>query len=270
MRTTTFRGRFVALSVLLLCCVGLAGAGEAGLARHKKLYVVPAPGPVVIDGKLDDWDLSGQIYMFITSESAETRNARFAMMYDKDALYMSGVVRDPNPLMNRHDPKVEANNGWNGSSWQLRLSVDPTREYPIQENTGAPKDNPKLLLMTFWNYTDRQEPCMQMSCGMNYKLPRPEWAPHGAVPSELFAGKYVKAEDGLGYTFEYRIPWATLNLTTPLKAGDLLAGEVQFNYAAPDGMTTCGPAGWAYDVMAGPGFVFQNAGCWGKVILSEN
>ena len=33
-------------------------------------------------------------------------------------------------------------------------------------------------------------------------------------------------------------------------------------------MTTCGPAGWCYDVMAGPGFPFQNAACWGKVILS--
>ena len=268
MQAQTARLRLFGLVMVLAFLANLAGAGEAGLGRHKKLYVVPAPGKVVIDGKLDDWDLSGQINMFITSESAETRSARFAMMYDKDALYLSGVVRDPNPLMNRHDPKVEANNSWNGCSCQLRLSVDPTRGYPINENTGAPVDDPKLLLMTFWYYTDRQEACMQMSCGMNYKLPRPEWAPYGAVPSDMFEGKYVKAEDGLGYTFEYRIPWATLNVTTPLKAGDLLAGEVQFNYAAPDGITTCGPAGWAYDVMAGPGFVFQNAGCWGKVILT--
>lgn len=260
--------RFCGLVLVVVAAASLAGAGEAGLGRHKKLYVVPAPGKVTIDGKLDDWDLSGQISMFVTSESAATRNARFAMMYDADGLYMSGVVRDPAPLMNRHDPKVDAKFGWNGCSWQLRLSVDPTRGYPVNESTAAPKDNPKLLLMTFWYYTDRQEPCMQVSCGMNYKVPRPEWEPAGAVPPDQFEGKYVKAEDGLGYTFEYRIPWATLNVKTALKAGDLLAGEVQFNYAAPDGLTTCGPAGWCYDVMAGPGFPFQNAGCWGKVILS--
>ena len=36
---------------------------ETGLGRHKKLYAVPVPagGQVVIDGRLDDWDLSGQI-----------------------------------------------------------------------------------------------------------------------------------------------------------------------------------------------------------------
>jgi hypothetical protein len=30
-----------------------------------------------------------------------------------------------------------------------------------------------------------------------------------------------------------------------------------------------GGAAWAYDVMSGPGFVFQNTGVWGKIIFSE-
>jgi len=77
---------------------------ETGLARHKQLYAVPSPGPVVIDGKLDDWDLSGQIDMFVVAESKETQSARFAAMYDQEALYLSGVVRDTSPMMNRQDP----------------------------------------------------------------------------------------------------------------------------------------------------------------------
>lgn len=44
---------------------------ETGLGRHKKAYAVPLPGKVVIDGKLDDWDLSGQIEMFVMSETKE-------------------------------------------------------------------------------------------------------------------------------------------------------------------------------------------------------
>ena len=80
---------------------------DTGLGRHKTLYAVPAPGKVVIDGKLDDWDLSGQIYMYVTSETADMQSARFAVMYDAQALYLSGVVRDPSPLMNRHDPAVD-------------------------------------------------------------------------------------------------------------------------------------------------------------------
>lgn len=40
---------------------------ETGLGRHKKTFAVPTPGKVVIDGTLDDWDLSGQIEMFVMS-----------------------------------------------------------------------------------------------------------------------------------------------------------------------------------------------------------
>ena len=75
---------------------------DSGLGRHKKMYAVPVPGKVVIDGKLDDWDLSGQILMYVISETSEMQGARFALMYDQDALYISGDVRDASPMMNRH------------------------------------------------------------------------------------------------------------------------------------------------------------------------
>ena len=39
--------------------------------------------------------------------------------------------------------------------------------------------------------------------------------------------------DGTGYTFEYRIPWQTLNAKAPLKGGDIVASTVQFNYSRP-------------------------------------
>ena len=78
---------------------------ETGLGRHKQLYAVPAPGHVTIDGKLDDWDLSGQIEMFTISETKEVQSAKFAVMYDRENLYLCGVVRDPSPMMNRQDPR---------------------------------------------------------------------------------------------------------------------------------------------------------------------
>ena len=75
--------------------------------------------------------------------------------------------------------------------------------------------------------------------------------------------------DGRGYTFEYRIPWSTLGAKAPLKGGDLVAGTVQFNWGAPDGLHTAGGSAWCYDVMAGPGFPYQNTACWGKIIFSD-
>ncbi|MCX7935210.1 MAG: hypothetical protein N3A66_08140, partial [Planctomycetota bacterium] len=89
------------------------------------------------------------------------------------------------------------------------------------------------------------------------------------MPANLFEAKYLLAEDGRGYTFEYRIPWSTLGAKNPPQAGALVAGTVQFNWGRADGLKTAGGAAWCYDVMSGPGFTFQSSACWGKVIFAE-
>lgn len=244
---------------------------ETGLGRHKKLYAVPVPagGQVVIDGRLDDWDLSGQIEMFVMSETKEMQSAKFAVMYDAKSLYLGADVRDPSPLMNRQDPKVNGHRGWDADSCQFRIVADPAQGYPINQSSFNAVDNPQMAHLTLWHYSDRREACLQMQVGMNFKTPRPAWEPFGVVPHELYEATYVPAADGRGYTFEYRIPWSTLNARTPPQGGDLVGGTVQFNWGKPDGLGTAGGAAWCYDVMAGPGFPYQSSACWGKIIFSS-
>src|ERR1039458_7638156 len=95
---TRERTRRLGMAYLALVAVALttavAGSAETGLARHKRIFAVPAPGKVVIDGNLDDWDLSGQIGMFVTSATKDVQGAKIALMYDKDAVYISGEIRD--------------------------------------------------------------------------------------------------------------------------------------------------------------------------------
>jgi len=263
------------LSVAFSLLVDLSFAGS-GRGRHKKMYAVPVPGKVAIDGKLNDWDLSGQIEMYVIKETSAMQSAKFALMYDAQALYISGVVQDPNPMMNRHDPKVDPHKGWDADACQFRIVVDPAMGYPVRETAftyrkkGGPKDTKDAIKhLLLWYYTDRQEPCLQLHMGMGYRVPRPEWAPHGLVPSGLFSANYLKGDDGRSYTFEYRVPWSTLDVKQPPKGGDLVASTVQFNWSRPDGLKTAGGSAWAYDVMAGPGFAFQTADCWGKLIFSE-
>lgn len=258
------------LSVLLLLAavVSSAALGDVGLARHRKLYAVPVPGPVVVDGRLDDWDLSGQIWMYVISETAEMQSAKFALMHDDQALYLSAEVRDPSPLMNRHDPRVDPDKGWDADSCQFRLILDPKQGYPVNQSTFNAVPNDQMCHMTLWYYTDRQEPVLQLSYGMTYDPPKTEYPTVGVVTPDRFQAKYLKAADGKGYTYEYRIPWSTLEAKTPPKAGDLVAGTVQFCWSAPDGLKTAGGSAWAYDVMNGPGFVYQSSACWGAVIFS--
>lgn len=66
------------LSAGLLAPTNTVGAEQGGLARHKQISAVPRPGPVTIDGKLNDWDLSGQIEMFVIEATRQTQSARFA------------------------------------------------------------------------------------------------------------------------------------------------------------------------------------------------
>ena len=272
--------RLAARSALFLTClvtlpVALpALANDNGRGRHKQLYAVPAPGKVTIDGKLDDWDLSGQIEMFVIQATRGTMNAKFAIMYDADALYLGADVNDPNPMMNMRSPETDPRMGWNADSCQFRLTTDPKIGYPILDEStfkykgeGDPTENrDDIVHLTLWHYTETGEPQLAMQLGMTYR--KPSNAPRGLVPQNQFQAKYLKRPDGTGYSFEYRIPWTTLNAKAPLKAGDVVASTVQFNYSRPDGQATAGGAAWAYDLMREAGFPFQSTKCWGKLVFS--
>ncbi len=265
---------------LIIACILLVGLGlpsyanDNGRGRHKQLYAVPTPGKVVIDGKLNDWELSGQIEMFVIEATRGTMNAKFAVMYDADALYLGADVNDPSPMMNMRDPRTDPGQGWNADSCQFRLSTDPKVGYPILDEstfkygaTNAPKDTrDDIVHLTLWNYTETGESQLAMSLGMTYR--EPANAPRTLVPQDQFQAKYLKRADGTGYTFEYRIPWTTLNAKAPLKGDDVVAGTVQFNYSRPDGQMTAGGAAWAYDLQREAGFPFQSTNCWGKLIFS--
>lgn len=261
--------RLKATMCLAFLIASLSALADTGLGRHKKVYAVPVPGKVAIDGKLDDWDLSGQIFMYVVSETSEMQSARCALMYDAEALYISGVVRDPSPMMNRHDPNVDPDRAWDADVCQIFMSLDPALGYPIHKSSFNKDESDKMCTLMLWYYTDRKEPNLVALRAMTFNKPlRPDLSPTGVIPRDKFQAAYAKAEDGRGYTFEYRIPWDTFSVK-PVKAGDMLAGSICVFWGTPDGLKTAGGGAWCYDVMAGPGFVFQSSSVWGKIIFSE-
>jgi len=93
----------VLLAVAFVCIVSSIAYPYAAIqnkADHIEICVVPAPGKVVVDGDLSDWDMSGSILMFIDEASKDSYNVRAAMMYDKDYVYVGGHWKDPTPMMN--------------------------------------------------------------------------------------------------------------------------------------------------------------------------
>jgi len=279
--TTKMNGHYGAwccafLAVATLAATSACAAGDSGRGRHAQFYVVPAPGKVVVDARLDEWDLSGQIEMFVVEATRSSQTGKTAAMYDEQALYLCGEIADSTPMMNRHDPKVRANKAWDADSVQFRMVVDPDAAYPVKESafTYRGKDAPPdtrddIVHLLLWHFTDDRSANLQMHVGMGYRLPRAEWAPHGLVPRDMFDGAYRTWDDGSGYTFEYRIPWKTLGAKRPLAAGDMVAGTVNVFWSRHDGLKTAGGNAWAYDILGQSGFPFQSAECWGKVFFAE-
>lgn len=261
---------------------------DASRGRYDRLYVVPAPDSVTIDGDLSEWDRSAEIEFYVVPETRGSQTAFFSMMHDDEAVYLGGVIRDSSPMMNRHEPEASGNKGWDADAIQFRMVVDADAGYPLEENQfiygnlrhedgsrytkaerQAADTRDDVVHLTMWHYTDEERPALQMHYGFTYRVPRDEWGTHGIVPDDLFDAKYRKLEDGGGYTFEYRIPWSTLGAEKPLKGGDEVAGTVQVNWSRPDGLATAGGAAWAYDVLSRPGFPFQSGEVWGKLIFTE-
>src|SRR5262249_39688344 len=134
-----------------------------------------------------------------------------------------------------------------------------------QAYTPAAKPNDQIVHMSLWYYTDRKEPNLQLSYGMTYSPPRANY-PKGGVQHDKFQAAYRMAADKKGYIFEYRVPWATLEAKAPLKAGDLVAANLQVHWGKPDGLSLGNPA---FDLMATPGYGFLTTGCWGRAIFTE-
>lgn len=243
-----------------------AGAWAQGVYHNQRIFVVPAPGKVTMDGQLEDWDLSGEILTYVVEASMAYQSAKTAMMYDAEALYISGRVADPSPLLNQADPAVNPDFGWDGDAFQFRLCLDPALGYPLKIGGYDRTPNENLVHMTLWHHTGTKRPVLHLKYGMNYH--DAHGYHKGVVPADKFQAVYVAWPDGKGFTFEYRIPWATLGAPRPLQAGDLAAAAIQIQWSDATGLHSYG-GGWAVDLMAHAGFSYQSTGCWGKAIFAE-
>lgn len=276
--TITTLGKSLQKSIPCLIAAGVLTAsssqGEDTDPRrglNERLFVVPAPENVVIDGDLGEWDRSGEVFSYNSEETREEKNGRMSLMYDDEALYIGAEVADPNPMMNRHDPEANPDKVWNADSVQVRLVIDRDEDWPVpySKYSNAPRGDHDIQHLLLWYYTDGKQPGLQLRLDMDFKVPE-SWQPHGLVAADGFDAAYRKHDDGKGYTLEYRVPWKTLDATNPPRAGDMVAGSIQYNWSRPDGLVIHGEsAPWARDVVKGSGFPFQSATVWGKFIFSE-
>ena len=214
-----------------------------GQPEHESVVVSRPSGPVVIDGRLDEWSRAPGFCSWLNGDRTAAESVDGRMMYDAERLYIAARVGDPAPLRNKINPDLDPDHIWCGGAVQVRLSTDRAQGWPVNANDPnyysmrqlEPDDaerqaaqNPKLAHLTIWYHAPSQRPCLMIQYGM---------LTGGAVmnPSR-FEGAFAHADDGRGYVLEYAIPWRLLHADRdPPQPGDVLGASWQVLFSDEGG-----------------------------------
>ncbi|MBN1557363.1 MAG: hypothetical protein JW951_04380, partial [Lentisphaerae bacterium] len=249
---------------LALAMFALAAPLSAQETSNYELRAVPAPGSVTIDGKLDEWDTSGEILMcHDVGRLLETRSARVAAMYGPEGLYISLRVKDDTPMQSRWDPVAQPFQGWRADNAQIYFWDDPDTPF-------GPEGSRVSQLTAWWCHTLKR-PGASMLVGP---------IGHGREPEARLTdlvGKgvdlaYAKDPDGQGYTAELRVDWKLLSRSGRIYGAGESMGmgmEIFWGDAAGDG-----PEHRLTDLLnaAQPqrSFYWSTPDAWGKVAFTAD
>ena len=211
------------------------------------LRSLPASGKVVVDGKTDDWDLSGGI--FVCGDVAKRRDTQSAwvhVMHDAENLYLLARWRDETPLNNPKDTRKDKD-GYSGDCLQFRLLAEP----------NTPKE--RCTHLTCWRGSDGGD-AVEIVYGRKFDqvCSTEDRAQHAT--SQAFA----RSPDGKGYIQEIAIPWALLTVSGKPPATAM--ATVEINFTGPSGRVSTSDLLKAGSVAAGVSG-FNNVDKWGALTL---
>jgi len=157
-------------------------------------------GKVVIDGKLDEWDLSGQIWSYGDSSVRDTFSVKTAAMWDKDNLYLSFVWRDPMPLNSTINPEFDASRGWVADAVQLRILAGKQPSWFTM--WGFDKGTKPAVHVYYWKSENEQGGGRTV---LHYTGKAGETAVGDGIESA-----YALLPDSKGFIHELKLPWTVV------------------------------------------------------------
>ena len=243
---------------LAVCAAAIASAATVATATETEnlnIRILPAPASMAIDGKANDWDLSGGVFV-----CGDVENLRDQMgvwihaMYDADNLYVLTRWLDETPMS--HPGLVAGDYGWNGDSLQLRIIADPDRKDPRSKMGELP-----VCWVTAWR--DRQGKDV-----IDLAFPRKKEAggDFNIKDAKTLGARQAFAPnaDGKGYVQEIALPWKTLidGGIVP-KAGGKIVFSVEANFNTSAGFRITLKDIFRPGTVPDRVFAFQAFGCWG-------
>ena len=246
------------LAILLICASGIGASATE--TENLGLQILPAKGKVTIDGKFDDWDLSGGIFACGDAEKAASQYAVwFHAMYDADNLYLLARWVDPTPMNN--PGSIKGDNGFNGDCLQVRVVTAPDILAPDVANAYSKNgDAPTMRTthMTAWRDHDKLD-IIDMAYGRTFS--------DGGLKDAKTEGAqqaFLENADHKGYVQELAIPWKLL--TKPgveIETGSRLLMTLEPNFVVGTGGRLTIKDLFKFGVAIDRVFTFQGNLCWG-------
>jgi hypothetical protein len=192
----------------LLPMVILWGAVSAAVAPAQEKAVVglipKVQKPLVLDGKLDDWDGAFVTPVHVGHPDFANRGGHFLYLWDEKNLYIGLRCLDQKPAHVGPDHQI-----WNGDAVEFYLD---TRR---GEHLAAAPFGPGTLHLFYTPFTTTDvKPRIQVRDLPAFKDFKPQGAEVAAVKTPW------------GYTAEFKLPWANFPAFTA-KAGEIIGIECE-------------------------------------------
>lgn len=221
-----------------------------------KMSIVPVKGgqAPAIDGDLKDWDLSASEPVWMAPETASAFNARYAMMYDDDAMYIGARISLPSRKLSNTNNPLDA--FWKGDVLQWRVITDPALPYPANQNGENFLASNRVQHISMWKNTATGQNNIHIAAGVKFDK--------GAKINP--AGAVINITEHEGYfILEAKLPWSVLNVPdgkNPFKPGQSMTSTIEMVWGSQ-----------AYRVLAiynrNPGaFSFNSPQTWGRLEFS--
>ena len=214
------------LTLVMLLCAACASADQPSATAHK------AGSPLVIDGNLDDWDLSSPIV--INREEQFIRDVSFwqgemdlsctvYVMWDENNLYLAADVNEDSPYGAIEMLELDGED-----NFKLYLSTDPAAD-PARTEYGT---NDFLLYLIVDNgYWDT---AFDRTMVAKENLQR--FTTKGMDGGEDVLEGYEKASvlTSTGFIYEACIPWSNFSNAKIPQYTPAVGDTVNFNFAITD------------------------------------
>ena len=214
------------LTLVMLLCAACASADQPSATAHK------AGSPLVIDGNLDDWDLSSPIV--INREEQVIRDVSFwqgemdlsctvYVMWDENNLYLAADVNEDSPYGAIEMLELDGED-----NFKLYLSTDPAAD-PARTEYGT---NDFLLYLIVDNgYWDT---AFDRTMVAKENLQR--FTTKGMDGGEDVLEGYEKASvlTSTGFIYEACIPWSNFSNAKITQYTPAVGDTVNFNFAITD------------------------------------